>query len=147
MYLRIVNNTTTYPYTIKELRESLPNVSLPTNLNNEQLVEWDMYEVQFVPAPIDYTKNITQGTPILMDGMYYQNWIQTDASENEINQRLENQWEDVRQIRNELLKECDWTQLSDIPQTTKDLWSVYRQELREITNQPNPFNIEWPVKP
>jgi len=45
------------------------------------------------------------------------------------------------------LKECDWTQLSDIPQTTKDLWSVYRQELREITNQPNPFNIEWPVKP
>jgi len=85
MYLRIVNNTTTYPYTIKELRESLPNVSLPTNLNNEQLVEWDMYEVQFVPAPIDYTKNITQGTPILMDGMYYQNWIQTDASENEIN--------------------------------------------------------------
>jgi hypothetical protein len=147
MYLRIVNNTTTYPYTIKELRESLPNVSLPTNLNNEQLVEWDMYEVQFVPAPIDYTKNITQGTPILMDGMYYQNWIQTDASENEINYRLENQWEDVRQIRNELLKECDWTQLSDIPQTTKDLWSVYRQELREITNQPNPFNIEWPVKP
>ena len=92
MYLRIVNNTTTYPYTIKELRDSLPNVSLPANLSNEQLVEWDMYDVQFSAAPNDYTKNITEGTPVLTDGVYYQNWIQTDASQSEIDYRLENQW-------------------------------------------------------
>jgi hypothetical protein len=60
---------------------------------------------------------------------------------------LENQWEEIRLIRNELLKESDWTQLSDVSQTIKDLWTVYRQELRNITNQENPFNIEWPVKP
>jgi hypothetical protein len=60
---------------------------------------------------------------------------------------LENQWFFVRQTRNELLVECDWTQLSDIPQTIKELWSTYRQQLREITNQSNPFNIEWPIKP
>ena len=60
MYLRIVNNTTTYPYTIKNLRDSLPNVSLPASLSNEQLVEWDMYEVQFSAAPNDYTKNIIE---------------------------------------------------------------------------------------
>jgi hypothetical protein len=147
MYLRIVNNTTTYPYTIKELRDSLPNVSLPANLSNEQLVEWDMYEVQFSAAPNDYTKNITEGTPVLTDGVYYQNWIQTDASESEINYRLENQWFTIREIRNQLLTECDWTQLSDIPTEIKNLWSSYRQDLRDITNQTNPFNIIWPVKP
>jgi len=147
MYLRIVNNTTTYPYTIKELRDSLPNVSLPANLSNEQLVEWDMYDVQFSAAPNDYTKNIIKGTPVLTDGVYYQNWIQTDASESEINYRLENQWFTIREIRNQLLTECDWTQLSDIPTEIKNLWSSYRQDLRDITNQTNPFNIIWPVKP
>jgi hypothetical protein len=147
MYLRIVNNTTTYPYTIKNLRDSLPNVSLPANLSNEQLVEWDMYEVQFSAAPNDYTKNIIEGTPTLIDGNYYQNWIQTDANESEIQQRLEDKWFEVREIRNQLLMECDWTQLSDIPTEIKNLWSSYRQDLRDITNQTNPFNIIWPVKP
>jgi hypothetical protein len=97
--------------------------------------------------PNDYTKNITEGTPVLTDGVYYQNWIIVNATESEINYRLENQWEEIRLIRNELLKESDWTQLSDVSQTIKDLWTVYRQELRNITNQENPFNIEWPVKP
>jgi hypothetical protein len=97
--------------------------------------------------PNDYTKNITEGTPVLTDGVYYQNWIIENATESEINYRLENQWEEIRLIRNELLKESDWTQLSDVSQTIKDLWTVYRQELRNITNQQNPFNIEWPIKP
>ena len=147
MYLRIVNNTTTYPYTIKNLRDSLPNVSLPANLSNEQLVEWDMYDVQFSAAPNDYTKNIIEGTPTLIDGKYYQNWIQTDATQSEIEQILEDKWFEVREIRNQLLMECDWTQLSDISTEIKNLWSSYRQDLRNITNQTNPFNIIWPVKP
>jgi hypothetical protein len=147
MYLRIVNNTTTYPYTIKNLRDSLPNVSLPASLSNEQLVEWDMYEVQFSAAPNDYTKNIIEGTPTLIDGKYYQNWIQTNATESEIEQRLEDKWFEIREIRNQLLMECDWTQLSDISTEIKNLWSNYRQDLRDITNQTNPFNITWPVKP
>jgi hypothetical protein len=147
MYLRIIDETINYPYTIKELRQAYPNVSLPAELSDENLMDWDMYVVTANPMPTDYTKNIIEGTPILTDGVYYQNWIQTDASESEIEYRLENQWFAVRQTRNELLAECDWTQLSDIPQSIKDLWSTYRQELRQITNQSNPFNIEWPIKP
>lgn len=147
MYLRIIDNTINYPYSIPQLREAYPNVSLPAELTDSVLIDWDVHVVTPTPMPNDYTKNITEGTPVLTDGVYYQNWIQTDASQSEIDYRLENQWFIVRQTRNELLAECDWTQLSDIPQTTKDLWSTYRQELREITNQPNPFNIEWPVKP
>ena len=30
---------------------------------------------------------------------------------------------------------------------TKELWQTYRQELRNITSQTNPFSIVWPVKP
>lgn len=147
MYLRIINNTIVYPYTISNLRESLPNVSLPINLSTEQLVEWDVYEVKFTPAPNDHTKDISEGVPVLIEGTYYQSWAQIDASEIEIEQRVNDKWVEVRDMRNELLSECDWTQLSDIPTETKNIWNNYRQELRDITNQTNPFNIIWPVKP
>jgi hypothetical protein len=147
MYLRIIDEIINYPYTIKELREAYPNVSLPAELSEEALSDWDVYSVTSTQIPNDYTKNIIEGTPVLIDGVYYQNWVITNATESEINYRLENQWEEIRLIRNELLKESDWTQLSDVSQTIKDLWTVYRQELRNITNQENPFNIEWPVKP
>ncbi len=147
MYLRIINNEINYPYTIKDLKAAHRNITFPNELTEETMVEFDLYEVRQTPKPNDYTKTITEGTPILVDGVYYQNWVQTNASESEIDYRLENQWFVIREIRNELLSECDWTQLSDIPTETKAIWSGYRQSLRDITSQTNPFNITWPVKP
>jgi hypothetical protein len=147
MYLRIINDTIEYPYDILTLREAYPNVSLPENLTDESLIEWDMHVVQPTPIPVDHTKNITEGTPTLIDGVYYKSWVQTDATSEEISYRIENQWETVRIQRNELLTECDWTQLSDIPSETKEAWTIYRQALRNITSQSNPFSIEWPSKP
>lgn len=147
MYLRIIDEVIHYPYSIPQLREAFPNVSLPAELSDEALVEWDMHVVLPTPYPNDYTKNITEGTPVLTDGVYYQNWIQTNASQSEIDYRLENQWFIIRETRNELLAECDWTQLADIPVETKAIWSEYRQSLRDITSQTNPFSITWPVKP
>ena len=147
MYLRIIDETINYPYSIPQLRADFPNVSLPAELSDESLIEWDMYVVTPTLMPNDYTKNITEGTPVLTNGVYYQNWIQTDASQNEIDYRLENQWFIVRETRNELLAECDWTQLADISAETKTIWSEYRQSLRDITSQTNPFSITWPVKP
>ena len=52
----------------------------------------------------------------------------------------------VRSLRNSLIAQSDWTQLSDIPAETKALWEPYRQALRDITNQ-DPFNIVWPTLP
>jgi hypothetical protein len=147
MYLRIIEDTIYYPYDVLTLRQAHPNVSFPENLNNEILLEWGMYEVSTIVKPFDYTKNIIEGTPTLIDGIYYQNWIQTNATEEEISYRLENQWEEIRVQRNQLLSECDWTQLADVSTEIKSNWTVYRQSLRDITSQSNPFNINWPVKP
>ena len=147
MYLRIINDIINYPYDIPTLRASHPNVSFPANLTNEVLAEWSMYVVTPTPMPNDYTKNISEGTPVLTDGVYYQNWVVVDATQEEIDYRIENQWFIVRTQRNELLTECDWTQLVDIPTETRELWQSYRQTLRDITSQSNPFSINWPVKP
>ena len=147
MYLRIVNNQTTYPYSLQQLREDNPRISCPSEMTESVMNEFDIFEVRPTPKPNDYTKNISEGTPILVEGVYYQNWEQTNASESEINLRIEIKWEEIRQIRNELLLECDWTQLADIPTEIKTSWQSYRQQLRDVTTQTNPFNIVWPVKP
>lgn len=58
-------------------------------------------------------------------------------------------WNNIKQHRNVLLAETDYTQLPDtnIDRLSKVEFQVYRQILRDITNQPDPYNIQWPVKP
>ena len=56
--------------------------------------------------------------------------------------------EEVRQQRNTLLSETDWTQLNDAPLTDgeKEKYRTYRQALRDITQQESfPENITWPT--
>jgi len=55
-------------------------------------------------------------------------------------------WANIRARRNTLLAECDWTQLPDTPADTT-AWAVYRQALRDITDQADPFAIVWPKGP
>jgi len=147
MYLRIINNITTYPYSLEKLREDNPRNSFPSEMTESVMTEFNIFEVKQTPKPNDYTKNILEGTPILIDGVYYQNWEETQANQSEINSRIEIKWQEIREIRNELLKDCDWTQLGDISAGLKTIWQSYRQQLRDITTQTNPFSIVWPAKP
>jgi hypothetical protein len=65
--------------------------------------------------------------------------------------------EDIRRITNDVLTKrrnflvnTDWTQLPNNPLSTEKqtAWAVYRQELRDITNQSGyPLNVTWPTKP
>lgn len=56
--------------------------------------------------------------------------------------------EDHRLYRNVLLRDSDWTQAADIPDTIKGAWATYRQALRDVPQQSGfPDNIEWPVPP
>ena len=57
------------------------------------------------------------------------------------------QWSIVRNQRDRLLQASDWTQLPDVPLATKEAWAAYRQALRDVTLQPDPFNIIWPQPP
>jgi hypothetical protein len=61
----------------------------------------------------------------------------------------EEEWGRVRKVRNSRLAASDWTQLPDVPlsQELREQWNVYRQALRDVTLQPDPFNIVWPTPP
>ena len=57
-----------------------------------------------------------------------------------------------REQRNQLLADSDWTQMNDSPLSSADktAWAVYRDELRNITDQdfwPHMSDEDWPVKP
>ena len=68
-------------------------------------------------------------------------------------QRTDNILEILRNKRNELLKESDWTQMSDSPLTDskKTEWATYRQSLRDLpSNNSSATSIDdvtFPTEP
>ena len=53
----------------------------------------------------------------------------------------------IRTSRNDMLKDCDWTQIADST-ANKPAWATYRQALRDVTAQAGfPWTITWPDAP
>ena len=53
----------------------------------------------------------------------------------------------LRVERDRRLAGCDWTQLADVPDTTRDAWQPYRQALRDLPETTDPFAPAWPAAP
>jgi|TARA_R110000782_G_scaffold169729_1_gene261594 hypothetical protein len=149
MYLKLENGNIKYPYTTTQLKSENPNTSFPAVLTNAVLETFDVYFVESTEYIDDYTKNIEEGTPILSNSSYIQVWNITDATQDEILAKIEDNWVDVRIMRDTLLSQSDWTQFQDSPlnNTISTEWQSYRQSLRDVTSQSNPFNLKWPSKP
>lgn len=62
---------------------------------------------------------------------------------------LNEQWRYVRNKRDDLLAKTDWvvTRASETGVAETDAWKTYRQALRDITTQSNPYDITWPTEP
>ena len=66
---------------------------------------------------------------------------------------LAQEWKQIRQERNRLLSESDWTQGGDSPLTTqkKSDWAKYRTSLRTLpedqSSKTKYSDITWPTKP
>ena len=107
------------------------------------------YPVRFVPA--EKTDNdVVTGQSFVIEGDEVLQYEQIrPKTESEIAEETNQKWQNIRSQRNSLLSESDWTQLPDSPLTPekKTEWSVYRQELRDVTSQSDPNNIIWPIKP
>lgn len=65
------------------------------------------------------------------------------------NEKHEQKTELVRNKRNQLIAESDWTQLPDAPDwIDQTAWSAYRKALRGIPEQEGfPTDVIWPEKP
>jgi hypothetical protein len=59
-------------------------------------------------------------------------------------QALAEQWSRVRSQRDALLRGTDWTEMPDAPAAIRNSKRAYRQALRDITLQADPYSIVWP---
>lgn len=151
MYLKVSGSNITYPYSVQDLKLENKNISFPSLISDSLLETFGVYKVELKDSGYDddYTKDVVEVTPTLSGSVYVQTYQISDADETTINTRKEIKWEEIREQRNQLLSQCDWTQFQDSPITGSQLtlWQTYRQELRDITSQSNPFDIIWPTKP
>ena len=150
MYAKIENNVAVkWPYTKDELRKDNPRTSFPSTIPDELLPDYGIVDVFIVNQPqIDYTKNITQKPPLFNteENRWETTWEVTDAGEEEIQRRTNQETARVRAERNSLLSQTDWRYRRD--QTTTPEWDAYCQALRDVPSQAGfPWTIEWPVAP
>jgi hypothetical protein len=117
-------------------------------LTPEQVVHFGVHKKQIVTPPYHdpATQSLEEGPALLVNGVWTQNYIVTDLSADESAAKVGAQWNVIRAERNKLLVESDWTQLPDAPVDTA-AWATYRQALRDVTTQANPFAIVWPESP
>jgi hypothetical protein len=148
--LKLTNeNEIIYPYSKSQLQMDNPNTSFTDLLSMETLNEYNVYEVIETPHSLNPYNIYTEIIPILSENKWYQSWIVTPMTIDEIIAIQNRKWDQIRLDRNRYISDCDWTQLSDSPLTDEEKsgWITYRQDLRDITLQEDPFNITWPTKP
>lgn len=136
-----------YPYTITDLKRDNPNTSFPSIIDEETAAGFYCFPVQpKTPPPSDYRVNLER-VAVKQNSSWVEEWISSPATSQEIADRTAAKSVEVRELRNQCLAECDWTQLPDSP-VDSSAWATYRQELRDISAQAGfPWDIQWPEPP
>ena len=132
--------------TEQNFRALFPNVSFSWPFVAEEVepLGFGLYDFSNQPDLGTFEKAI-EITPVRNEyGIWRQTWAVEPMNEEEVAVRTEQEWGEVRAHRNFRLSMCDWTQLPDAP-VDAAAWATYRQALRDITTQSDPFNIVWPT--
>jgi hypothetical protein len=141
-----------HPITLENFQQLNAGMSLPFPLLPEHIEPhgYGIYDFA-MPPECEVFEKLEEVAPVKSpdNGVYYQTRIAVAMNEEEIADRIALEWARVRFERSQKLAEYDWTQLSDAPLTNVQTaeWATYRQALRDITQQDDPFNIVWPTIP
>jgi len=143
MFVKTTNgNLSKFPYTLGELRRDNPQTSFPKTISDDTLASYGVYRVTDVAAPkVDSKTHRVVKSVQNVDGEWTVTWTTQQLPEDRAA-------ENVRGHRNGLLRETDWTALSDVTMSAE--MTTYRQALRDITDHANfPYldDADWPTKP
>lgn len=118
-------------------------------LQDDLNLQYDASIENYIDGSFDYTKYyISNNASVLIPPSPNQYCVFNYDTKQWVDPRTnETQWLFVKGQRNSLLASSDWTQMPDVEINTKAAWATYRQQLRDITTQSDPFNIIWPSKP
>ena len=127
------------------LKELFPNTSFSiAGSNLEFLTENNVVELVETLNYTEPTQKLSIVDAYFDSGKAYTVRVESTNSDEQAT-LISNQWKDIRNQRNSKLQDTDWRASSDL--TLSDAWKTYRQALRDITTQSDPFNITWPTEP
>jgi hypothetical protein len=115
----------------------------PTSFTSEEISDAGYIEVEDPPA--------VSSTQVLE--WINSSWVIRNKTEQELLEELNAKWKGIRNQRDEMLSNLDWKFLRHQSQIrlgltpTDDIVALdtYAQALRDVTLQPDPDNVVWPV--
>jgi len=144
MHLKLTNGAPA-KYTLGQLRRDNPQTSFPKQIPDEMLASYDVYPYTRPIAP-EYDSL----THRLVDGAFEQDsgaWVLPYVVEQ---QPIEQAERNIRSRRDGLLQGTDWIVIKSYErgQNIPAEWELYRQSLRDITEQAGfPYEVTWQTKP
>lgn len=141
-YAILDGTTVTQTGSIKTL---FPNTSFPKSGPNSQfLTDNSVVELTETLSYTSPSQKLSKVDAYVESGKAYNVKVESTTSD-EATALTTAKWADIRFERDLRIQETDWRASSDL--TLSDTWKTYRQALRDITTQSDPFNITWPTKP
>lgn len=139
----------TSPITVGDYRELFANTSFPASgPSAEFLAENNAKKVTLFKAHDRLTQKLVS-CEAYDDGEFVSLTQVADLTAEEIQSAKDSAMAQIRSQRNQLLKDCDWTQIADCTIPKKAEWTTYRQTLRDLPStvtEPRTFT-DWPHNP
>ena len=132
-----------------EFRALHPNTSMPQLLTEATLKSFDAEVVFEGPQaqPTRYQVAYRNGVE-LVDGKWYTKYSVSDMTAEAKTALDASQAKSIRDQRDRLIAETDWTQGKDIADSVSAKYTTYRQALRDVPAQSGfPWTVQWPTQP
>lgn len=101
------------------------------------------------PPLVPRHHELVRGSPVQIDGQWQWTWTVEPWPPDRVAADIAARWARIRRQRDQLLANSDWTALPSTPMADelRATWQTYRQALRDITAQPDPYDVIWPTAP
>ena len=128
------------------IQQLFPNTSFSiTGLNADFLTENNVVELVENLSYTTPTQKLSNVDAYVEGGKAYNVRVENTTAD-EQTELINQKWIEIRELRNQILKDTDWRASSDL--TLSNAWKNYRNDLRQIPQtQTDPYNITWPTKP
>lgn len=133
-----------------EIRQAHPGTSFPSVWTPQLVNNLGLDPILDTPAPAVTRYQTARQDGIQQDaaGNWVWKWVVVDMDPEQKAAADATQAAAVRSTRNQKLTASDWTQLADTPGQTRAAYVQYRQDLRNLPQQPGfPWDVNWPQEP
>ena len=134
---------------VGDIKELFSHVSFPPSGPESEWMEKNNVKVVTYWKPHDrLTEKLVSVDPYIEDENVFAVEVQ-NLTDDEVANIQNTRWIKVRADRDKRLDRTDWivAKALEAGEIVPSMWVEYRQALRDITLQDDPFNIVWPTKP